>query len=95
MEMFTWEYLSSAAGATAAVTIITQFVKDFPIIKKLPSQFTSYIVTIAVMFLASFFTGTLTPSYAALVPINSIIIMLAANGTYNTISKKSTTTSEQ
>lgn len=95
MEMFTWEYLSSAAGATAAVTIITQFVKEFPFVKKLSSQLVSYVVSVFVMLASSFFTGALTPSFAALVPINAIVIMLAANGTYNTISKKNTVTPKQ
>lgn len=95
MEMFTWEYLASAAGATAAVTIITQFIKGVPIFQKFPTQLVSYIVSLCVMFSASFFTGNLTASSAALVPLNAIVIMLAANGTYNTISKNSTTTSEQ
>lgn len=95
MEMFTWEYLSSAAGATAAVTIITQFVKEFPFVKKLSSQLVSYVVSVFVMLASSFFTGSLTPSFAALVPINAIVIMLAANGTYNTISKKNTVTPKQ
>ena len=87
MEMFTWEYLASAAGATAAVTIITQFVKGFPFVQKLNSQLVSYIVSLIVMFAASFFTGSLTASSAALVPLNAIVIMLAANGTYNTLAK--------
>lgn len=95
MEMFTWEYLASAAGATAAVTIITQFIKGIPFVQKIPTQLVSYIVSLIVMFAASFFTGALTASSAALVPLNAIVIMLAANGTYDTISSKSTKTIEQ
>lgn len=87
MEMFTWEYLASAAGATAAVTIITQFAKGFPFIQKINSQLVSYIISLIVMFAASFFTGSLTASSAALIPLNAIVIMLAANGTYNTLAK--------
>lgn len=91
MEMFTWEYLASSAGATAAVTIITQFVKGIPYIEKLPTQLVSYVVSLAVMFAASFFTGALTGSTAALIPLNAVVVMLAANGAYNTVSKKGTT----
>lgn len=95
MEMFTWEYLASAAGATAAVTIITQFIKGLPFVQKIPTQLVSYIVSLIVMLAASFFTGALTASSAALVPLNAIVIMLASNGTYDTISSKSTKTIEQ
>lgn len=89
MEMFTWEYLATAAGASTAVTVVTQFLKGFPIIKKIPAQFLSYIVSLSVMLLAGFFTETLTPSSAAIMPLNAIVIMLAANGAYNIITKKS------
>lgn len=88
MEMFTWEYLASAAGATAAVTIITQFIKSLPFVQNLPTQLVSYVVSLAVMFAASFFTGALTGSTAALIPLNAVVVMLAANGTYDTIAKK-------
>lgn len=87
MEMFTWEYLASAAGATAAVTIITQFLKGIAFIQKIPTQFVSYVVSLLVMFAASFFTGALTGSSAALIPLNAVVVMLAANGAYNTVSK--------
>lgn len=88
MEMFTWDYLASAAGATAFVTIVTQLVKNAPLIKKIPTQLVSYIVSLFVMFAASFFTGSLTGPSAALIPLNAVVVMLAANGAYNTVSKK-------
>lgn len=88
MEMFTWDYLASAAGATAFVTIVTQLVKNAPLIKKIPTQLVSYIVSLLVMFAASFFTGSLTGPSAALIPLNAVVVMLAANGAYDTVSKK-------
>lgn len=95
MEMFTWEYLASAAGATAFVTIVTQLIKNAPIIKKVPTQLVSYIVSLMVMFAASFFTGALTGPTAALIPLNAVVVMLAANGAYDTVSKKVTTNEPQ
>lgn len=94
MEMFTWEYLATAAGATAAVTILTQFSKSIPLINKANTQLVSYIVSLLVMFSASFFTGALTSSSAALIPLNAVIVMFAANGAYNTVSKKMTSKTE-
>lgn len=91
MEMFTWDYLATAAGAVAAVTVITQFIKGLPFVKDVPTQAVSYLVSLAVMFLASFFTGILTFEYAALIPINAIVIMLASNGAYDTVAKGNTT----
>lgn len=94
MEMFTWEYLASAAGATAAVTILTQFSKSIPFLNQVNTQLVSYIVSLFVMFAASFFTGSLTGSSTALIPLNAVVVMLAANGAYNTVSKKITSKTE-
>lgn len=92
MEMFTWEYLASAAGATAAVTVLTQFIKGVPFVEKVPTQLVSYLISLVVMFAASFFTGALTGSTAALIPLNAVVVMLAANGAYDTVSKKKAVT---
>ena len=88
MEMFTWEYLASAAGAAAAVAILTQFAKYVPFLNKAPTQLVSYVISVVVMLAASFFTGALTADSAALIPLNAVVVMLAANGAYDTLSKK-------
>lgn len=88
MELFTWDYLSTAAGATAATALFTQFIKNLSFLEKLNNQLISYVVAVVVMFSSSFFTNTLTVSNAVLVFFNAVIVMLAANGAYNTLSKK-------
>lgn len=88
MEMFTWDYLASTAGATAAVAILTQFSKSIPFVNKLPTQLVSYVISLVVMIAASFFTNALTVDSAALIPLNAVIVMLASNGAYDTITKK-------
>lgn len=87
MELFTWEYLATGAGATAAVTIFTQFVKNLPVIKNIPTQLISYVISVLVMLCAAFFTGTLTGSSSVLIIFNAVVVMLAANGAYDTVSK--------
>lgn len=95
MEMFTWDYLASAAGATAAVAILTQFSKAIPFVNKLPTQLVSYVISLVVMLAASFFTGALTVDSAALIPLNAVIVMLASNGAYDTLAKKATANANQ
>lgn len=95
MEMFTWDYLATAAGATSAVTVITQFIKDLPYVKDVPTQAVSYLVSLVVMFAASFFTGILTIDYAALIPLNAVVIMLASNGAYHAVTKKAVKPNEK
>ena len=95
MELFTWEYLASAAGAASAVTLLTQFAKKFKYFEKVDTQLLSYFVSLFVMYSAAFFTGTVTAPSAAIIPFNAIIIMLAANGTYETIVKRTAKKDEQ
>lgn len=90
MEMFTWDYLATAAGATASVTILTQFSKYIPYVNKISPQLISYLWSLIIMFSASFFTGSLTASSAALIPLNAVVLMLASNGAYNTVSQDKT-----
>lgn len=85
MEMFTWDYLATVGGAAAAVAMITEFLKVIPITQKIPSQALSYIVALVIMFPASFFTGNLTVNAASLIPLNALVVMLTANGAYNTL----------
>lgn len=86
MEMYTWEYLATVGGAAACVAMVTQFLKLIPVIEKLPTQFVSYIVSVIISVPALLFTGALTVESATLVPFNALVIMLAANGAYNTLS---------
>lgn len=82
-EFLTWDVLTSYAGATLAVTIITNFIKDLGFIKRIPTRITAYFVAIIVMIAATCFTGTFTWPAFALVFINAIVVALAANGTYD------------
>lgn len=95
MEMFTWEYLASAAGAVSAVAILTQFTKYVPFVNNAPTQIVSYVISVVVMLAASFFTGILTVDSATLIPLNAVVVMLAANGAYDTLAKKATTNAKR
>jgi len=82
-EFFTWKILATFAGSALATGIITQFSKD--LFKKLPTQWLSYIISVIILFAATYFTGALTASSAALVPFNAILVALASNGAYSAV----------
>lgn len=85
-DFFTWQFLATFAGATAATALITQFVKGmFP--TTVPTRLVTYVVALAVIILATFFTGQLTVSSGILSILNAVLITLAANGGYDAISK--------
>ena len=86
-EFFTWSALGTYAGATLAVTLITQLVKGVGWIEKLPTRITSYIVALAVLIAAAAVAGELTWSTAGLAVINAVVVSLAANGAFDAVSQ--------
>ena len=86
-EFVTWEVLGSYAGALAMVMLLTQFTKGLGPIEKLPTQIWSYILSLAVLYPALFFTGQLTASMAVLTLFNGLMVSLAANGGFHGLQK--------
>jgi len=83
---FTWDQLGSYAGATMAVLIITQFTKELPGIKVIPTRLWAYIVSAVILVLATIFTvDNITPSVILLCLINAVIVAMAAIGGYHTV----------
>ena len=72
-------------GAVAAVLAITQFTKGLGVLRRIPTRLLSYIYAVIIMLAAEYFTGTLTLSAAALLPVNAIIVATSASGGYDTL----------
>lgn len=87
MEFIEWSMLATYTGALMMVLLITQLTKNLAIVKKLPTQIWSYIVSLVILYPAYFFTGQLTISNTILILFNAIIIALAANGGFDAINK--------
>jgi len=86
---FTWEQLATIAGATVAVLLIVQLLK-LPIDKvwKIPTRIVAYVIALAVMLVATYFTVGLTWSEAGLAAVNAVIVALAAMGAYEVTFRK-------
>lgn len=82
MEFFDWTMLGTFAGASTAVAVITQFTKELPGIKKIPTQVWSYILSLVVLMMAHLATGDLTWASAGLAVVNAFLVSLSANGEY-------------
>ncbi len=87
MEFVEWSMLATFAGALMMVLLITQLTKNLSLIKKLPTQIWSYVIALAILYPAYFFTGQLTVSNAVLILFNGMIVALAANGGFDAINK--------
>lgn len=87
MEFIEWSALATYAGALAMVIVVTQFTKDFKIIKSIPTQLWSYLIALAVLYLANYFTNKLTISNAILILFNGMIVALSANGGFDALNE--------
>ena len=87
MDLITWQLLGTYTGAAGAVLLITQLTKNISFIKKIPTNLWSFIIALAVLFPAKYFTGGLTLSEAALIPFNCLIIAFASGGGFDTLHK--------
>ena len=88
-EPFTWEYLYTIGGATAAVLLIVQCFK-VPLDKiwKIPTKIFVYVISLIVLLLATHFTIGLTVSNGFLAAFNALIVTAAAWGLYEVTFKK-------
>lgn len=81
-DFFTWEMLATLAGCSLATGLLTQFLKNSI---KIPTQWLSYIIAVALLFAATLFTGGLTLSTGGIIPLNAVIVALSSNGAYSAI----------
>ena len=81
---FTWEHLTTYAGAAAAVMIITQFTKELPVIKNISTRLWAYIVAAVLLVLSTVFTvRPISSSVILLCFVNAVIVAMAAVGGYD------------
>ena len=87
MGFIDWSTLATYAGALTMVVIITQLTKGLKWISRIPTQIWSYMVALAVLYSAFFFTDQLTASNAVLILFNGVIVALASNGGFDAVKR--------
>lgn len=80
---WTWGYLATIAGATAATLLIAQFLK-IPLdhVWKIPTRLFVYLIALVIMVIATAYTSGLTMDSFLLTILNAFIVALAAYGSY-------------
>ena len=56
-QFFTWGDLATYGGAVMAVLIITEFTKDLPLIRRLPTRLWAYCIALTLLLAAVVFTS--------------------------------------
>lgn len=87
-DFFSWTMLATYSGAVLATGLITQFIKNFNGISKLPTQLLSYLVAFIVLILATWFTDALTVESAVMCILNAVVVAFASNGAYEAVNTK-------
>jgi len=82
-EFMTWDILGTIVGATAATCLLTQFIKNIPIQKKIPTQIISYFIAAAVLISAKIATHGFQIDMLILCLINAIAVSFCSNGGYS------------
>ncbi|MBC8537263.1 hypothetical protein [Feifania hominis] len=84
-EFFTWEYLATFAGASAAVTLITQVIKRYVSIDpKWIALAASLVIEAGIQFL---YLRDFTVSGIFLAVVNVFVVLAAAVGVFETVVK--------
>ena len=83
---FTWGDLVTYGGAVMAVLIITEFTKDLPCIRRIPTRLWAYLVALVLMTAAVVFTAdTVRAEDILLCLVNGVIVAMAAVGSYHSV----------
>ena len=82
-EFLTWEVLLTFTGLVTTTYMVTEFTKEIPLIKKLPTKYWSYIIALILLFAVNLVTGSFKYEDIVLYLLNAIPVSLSANGLNN------------
>ncbi len=86
-EFVSWGSLGTYGGALAMVMLLTQFSKDLPFTRRIPTQIWSYILAFAVLTASLAFTAGLSASAVGETVFNAVVVSLAANGGHSVLTR--------
>lgn len=87
-KFFTYEMLLTYATCVTAVFGVTQFIKELPLIKKIPTKYVSFLVAVIIVTLTNIATNQFKASNILLYILSSVFISMNANGIYDFDVKK-------
>lgn len=86
---FTWGDLVTYGGAVMAVLIITEFTKDLPGIRKIPTRIWAYLVALVLLVPAAVFTAdTIRAEDVLLCLVNAVLVAMAAVGSFHSVQEQ-------
>ncbi len=85
-QFLSWSDLASYGGAVMAVLIITEFTKDLPGIRRIPTRLWAYLIALVLLVTAAVFTADKVRAEDILLCfVNGVIGAMAAVGSYHAV----------
>ena len=85
----TWGDLATYGGAVMTVLIITEFTKELPGIRRIPTRLWAYLVALVLLIAGTVFTADdLRAEDVLLCLINGVIVAMAAVGSYHVVQEQ-------
>lgn len=81
-EFITWEMLGDFVKLTGIVVAVTQFTKNAPIVKKIPTRYWSWIIAFILIVITSINTNKFAIMDTVLYALSAMFISTSANGIY-------------
>ena len=90
-ELVTPQTLGEYATAITLTNMLTQFVKNIPGIKRIPTQIVSVFLAYIVLVVSAYLTGKLSTDFCVLNAFNAVVVSFAANGVYSVNTREPST----
>ena len=88
-QFLTWGDLVTYGGAVMAVLIITEFTKDLPGIRRIPTRLWAYLVALVLLVAAVVFTADrVRVEDILLCFVNGILVAMAAVGSFHAVQEQ-------
>lgn len=84
MESFlTWGYVATFMGIVFCTSMLVEFFKEMPYIKKIPTKYFTAIIAFVLIFVSSIFLGEFTFINIPLMILNAILVAFTTTGQYD------------
>ncbi len=87
-EFLNWDILSTYASFVTIVFMVVEFTKDLKGIKKIPTKYWSFVISLVLMIITNIALGTFSIANVILYALSSMAISLGSNGLNNFNKKK-------
>ena len=87
-DFLTWEILKTYASFVTIVFMVVEFTKEIKAVKKIPTRYWSFIVSLILLISVNLVSNTFRPVDIILYMLSSMAISLGSNGLSNFNGKK-------